>query len=52
MHPKGAKGTTYGMPTLEERLTRWEQRQELMVSSMEGMLDIMVTTRDMITELS
>ena len=40
------------MPTLEERLTRWEQRQELMVSSMQGMLDIMVTTRDMITELS
>ena len=52
MHPKGAKGTANGMPTLEERLTRWEQRQELMVSSMEGMLDIMVTTRDMITELS
>jgi hypothetical protein len=37
--------------TLDERITRWEQRQEAIIASLEGMLDTMTTIRDMIAEL-
>ena len=40
------------MPTAEERITRWEQRQELIVASMQGMLDTLEVIRDTIAELA
>lgn len=40
------------MPTIEERMAKWEQRQELMIASMEGMLHTMEVIRDMISELA
>ena len=40
------------MPTAEERITRWEQRQELIIASMQGMLDTMEVIRDTIAELA
>jgi hypothetical protein len=38
--------------TIEERMIRWEQRQELMIASMGGILDTMEIIRDMISELA
>ena len=40
------------MPTLEERIARWEQRQELIILSMNRMVDTMEVIRDMIGELA
>ena len=40
------------MPTAEERITRWEQRQELIIASMQGMLDTLEIIRDTIAELA
>ena len=40
------------MPTPEERITRWEQRQELVIASMNRMVDTMEVIRDMIGELA
>ena len=40
------------MPTPEERITRWEQRQELIIASMNRMVDTMEVIRDMIGELA
>ena len=40
------------MPTAEERITRWEQRQELIIASMQGMLDTLEVIRDTIAELA
>ena len=40
------------MPTPEERITRWEQRQELLIASMNRMVDTMEVIRDMIGELA
>jgi hypothetical protein len=37
--------------TLDERITRWEQRQEVIIASLEGVVDTMTTIRDMIAEL-
>jgi hypothetical protein len=37
--------------TLDERITRWERRQEVIIASLEGMVDTMTTIRDMIAEL-
>ena len=40
------------MPTAEERITRWEQRQELIIASMQAMLETTEVIRDMIAELA
>jgi hypothetical protein len=40
------------MPTLEERIARWEQRQEVIILSMNRMVDTMEVIRDMIGELA
>ena len=40
------------MPTAEERITRWEQRQELVIASMQGVLDTLEVIRDTIAELA
>jgi hypothetical protein len=40
------------VPTAEERITRWEQRQELIIASMQGMLDTLEILRDTIAELA
>ena len=40
------------VPTPEERITRWEQRQELIIASMNRMVDTMEVIRDMIGELA
>lgn len=40
------------MPTPEERIARWEQRQELIIASMNRMVDTMEVIRDMIGELA
>jgi hypothetical protein len=40
------------VPTAEERITRWEQRQELIIASMQGMLDTLEVIRDTIAELA
>jgi hypothetical protein len=40
------------MPTPEERITRWEQRKELLIASMNSMVDTMEVIRDMIGELA
>jgi hypothetical protein len=40
------------MPTPEERIARWEQRQELIILSMNRMVDTMEVIRDMIGELA
>jgi hypothetical protein len=40
------------MPTPEERIARWEQRQELIIVSMNRMVDTMEVIRDMIGELA
>ena len=40
------------MPTPEERITRWEQRQEVVIASMNRMVDTMEVIRDMIGELA
>jgi hypothetical protein len=40
------------VPTAEERITRWEQRQELIIASMQGMLDTLEIIRDTIAELA
>ena len=40
------------MPTPEERLARGEQRQELIILSMNRMVDTMEVIRDMIGELA
>ena len=37
--------------TLDERITRWERRQEVIIASLEGMVDTMTTIRTMIAEL-
>ena len=37
--------------TLDERITRWERRQEVIIASLAGMVDTMTTIRDMIGEL-
>jgi hypothetical protein len=40
------------MPTPEERLAHWEQRQEVIIASMNRMVDTMEVIRDMIGELA
>ena len=40
------------MPTPEERITHWEQRQEVIIASMNRMVDTMEVIRDMIGELA
>jgi hypothetical protein len=40
------------MPTPEERIARWEQRQEVIILSMNRMVDTMEVIRDMIGELA
>ena len=40
------------MPTPEERIAHWEQRQEVIVASMNRMVDTMEVIRDMIGELA
>ena len=40
------------MPTPEERIARWEQRQELIILSMNRMVDTMEVIRDIIGELA
>jgi hypothetical protein len=40
------------MPTPEERITHWEQRQEVVIASMNRMVDTMEMIRDMIGELA
>jgi hypothetical protein len=40
------------VPTAEERITRWEQRQEVIIASMQGMLDTLEVIRDTIAELA
>jgi uncharacterized membrane protein YccC len=40
------------MATLEDRLTRWEQRQEALITAMNGLTDVMETTRAMLAELA
>ena len=40
------------MPTSEERIARWEQRQEVIIASMNRMVDTMEVIRDMIGELA
>jgi hypothetical protein len=40
------------VPTAEERFARWEQRQELIIASMQGMLDTLEVIRDTIAELA
>jgi ABC-type transporter Mla subunit MlaD len=39
------------MPTSEERLNRFEQRQEVIISTMSSMVETMATISDMIAEL-
>jgi hypothetical protein len=36
---------------LDERITRWEQRQEVIIASLEGVVVTMTTIREMIAEL-
>ena len=36
---------------LEERIAHWETRQEALIASMHGLVDIMETVRDMQAEL-
>ena len=38
--------------TLDERITRWEQRQEMIIVSLEGGVDTLTTIRDMIAGLA
>jgi hypothetical protein len=40
------------MPTSDERIARWEQRQEVIITSMNRMVDTMEVIRDMIGELA
>ena len=40
------------MPTPDERITHWEQRQEVIIASMNRMVDTMEVIRDMIGELA
>lgn len=40
------------MPTPEERIAHWEQRQEVIIASMNRMVDTMEVIRDMISELA
>jgi hypothetical protein len=40
------------MSTPEERIARWEQRQDAIIASMNRMVDTMEVIRDMIGELS
>jgi hypothetical protein len=40
------------MPTPEERITHWEQRQEVIIASMNRMVDTVEVIRDMIGELA
>jgi hypothetical protein len=40
------------MPAPEERIARWEQRQELIIASMNRLVDTMEVMRDMIGELA
>jgi len=40
------------MPTPEERITLWEQRQEVIIASMNRMVDTMEVMRDIIGELA
>ena len=40
------------MPTSDERIARWEQRQEVIIASMNRMVDTMEVIRDMIGELA
>ena len=40
------------MPTSDERIARWEQRQEVIIVSMNRMVDTMEVIRDMIGELA
>ena len=37
--------------TLEERIAHWETRQEALIASMHGLVDIMETVRDIQAEL-
>ena len=38
--------------TFEDRMDRWERRQEAMIASLNGMLDVLVAIRDSQTELA
>ena len=40
------------MPNLEERIARWEQRQEVVIASMNRMIDTLEVIRDTIAELA
>jgi hypothetical protein len=40
------------MPAPEERIARWEQRQEVIIASMNRLVDTMEVMRDMIGELA
>ena len=40
------------MPAPEERIAHWEQRQEVIIASMNRMVDTMEVIRDMIGELA
>ena len=40
------------MATSDERIARWEQRQEVIITSMNRMVDTMEVIRDMIGELA
>jgi hypothetical protein len=40
------------MPTHDERIARWEQRQEVIIASINRMVDTMEVIRDMIGELA
>jgi hypothetical protein len=36
---------------IDQRMDRWERRQEALIASISGQTDVMVTTRDMLAEL-
>ena len=40
------------MATIEQRLDRWEMRQEAMIASLDGIVNVLETIRDSQTELA
>lgn len=39
------------MPTLDERVDRWEQRQELMIETIRDLTDVVGIVRDVLAEM-
>jgi hypothetical protein len=39
------------MPTLDERMDRWEQRQELMIGTISDLVDVVTMVRDVVAEI-